>query len=181
VRAILPAGLWAVLAVSGVGAVAAQTDPAALQTTARDQLEALLSTYPQARAMHFHRRRGDPFAIDGYLRDGLTYAPDFKIVVVVTPKRTITFRIFPAYDGYSNLNLAHVRNPDGVMQKMLQFSYRSFFFWGVNNPLDVFAEYTVTLESGFPEEAIKVVIRSIPLIDARIGELAADIDEPDAP
>jgi hypothetical protein len=50
----------------------------------------------------------------------------------------------------------------------------------VNGPLDVFAGYTFTLESGFPEEAIKVVIRSIPLIDARIGELADYIDEPDS-
>jgi hypothetical protein len=173
---VRPLGLWAALTVSGVGAVAAQTDSVALQVAARDQLEALLYTYPPARAMHFHRRPGDPFAIDGYLRDGLTYAPDFKIVVVVTPRRTITFRIFPAYDGYGYLELAHVRDPDGVMQKLLQFSYHSFFFWGVNDGLAVFAGYTFTLESGFPEEAIKVVVRSIPLIDGPIGELVDFIE-----
>jgi hypothetical protein len=180
VRAILPAGLWLVLCVSGAGAVAAQIDTVALQTTARDQLEALLYTYPPARTMHFHRKPGDRFAIEGYFRTDLTYAADFKIFVVVTPKRTITFRVFPAYRQYSYLNLAHVRDPDGVMQKLLQFCSHSFFFWGVNGPLDVFAGYTFTLESGFPEEAIKVVIRSIPLIDARIGELADYIDEPDS-
>lgn len=176
-RAILPAGLWAVLTVSGVGSLAAQTDSLALQVAARDQLEALLSTYPPARAMHFHRRPGDPFAIDGYLRDGLKFSPDYKIVVVVTPHRTITFRVFPSYDGYSYLELAHVRDPGGVMQKLLQLCYRDFFFWGVNPGLSVFAGYTFTLESGFPEEAIKVVVRSIPRLDDRILELVGYIEE----
>jgi hypothetical protein len=37
--------------------------------------------------------------------------------------------------------------------------------------LDVFAGFTFTLESGVPEEAIKVVIRSIPLLDPSVGEL----------
>lgn len=179
-RAILPTVLGAVLTVSGVGPLAAQTDPVALQTAARDQLEALLSTYPPARAMHFRRRPGDPFAIEGYLRKDLTYAADFHIVVVVTPKRTITFRVFPGYGEYYYLKLSNCRDPDGVMQKLLQFSYHTFFFWGVNDALDVFAGYTFTLESDFPEDAIKVVIRSIPLIDGSIGELADYIEAADA-
>jgi hypothetical protein len=35
----------------------------------------------------------------------------------------------------------------------------------------VFVGYNVTLESGFPEAAIRVVISSIPLQDNTLGEL----------
>jgi hypothetical protein len=34
----------------------------------------------------------------------------------------------------------------------------------VDDVSDMFAAYAFTLESGFPEEAIKVVLRSIPLV-----------------
>jgi len=45
------------------------------------------------------------------------------------------------------------------MEKLLQLSYDHFFLWGADDALDAFARYSFTLESGFPEEAIKVLIR----------------------
>jgi len=41
---------------------------------------------------------------------------------------------------------------------------------------DVFAAYSFTLESGFPEEAIKEVLRSIPLVDQSVGEMVQFIE-----
>ena len=36
-----------------------------------------------------------------------------------------------------------------------------FLYWGADDTRDVFAGYTFTLESGFPSEAIIVVLRSL--------------------
>ena len=40
----------------------------------------------------------------------------------------------------------------------------------------VFAAYAFTLESGLPEEAIKEVLRSIPLVDESVGEIVRFIE-----
>jgi hypothetical protein len=170
VRALRSAGLWVVLSVSGVAALAAQTDADSLQAVTREKLEALLSTYPPAQAMRFHRSPKEPFNLAGSVTSGLTYASSLEIVIVITSKQTIAFRVYPHYYG-GYINIRRVRNPSALMQKMLEHAYNDFFFWGVDDALDVFVGYNVTLESGFPEAAIRVVISSIPLQDDTLGEL----------
>ena len=44
-------------------------------------------------------------------------------------------------------------------------------FWGVDGSYDIFAGYTVTLESGFPNEAMTVVLRSIRSLDQFVGDM----------
>jgi hypothetical protein len=169
-RATRSPGLWAILTVSGVGAVAAQTNADSLQAITREKLEALLSTYPPAQAMRFHRSTTEPFNLVGNVTSGLTYASSFEVVITVTPKQTIAFRAYPHYEG-SYINIRRVRNPSGFMQHMLEHAYHDFFFLGADGALDVFAGYNIALESGFPEAAIRVVISSIALQDQTIGEL----------
>lgn len=169
-RAILPPVLWAILTVSGVGAVAAQTDADSVQAVTRERLEALLSTYPPAQAMRFHRSPREPFNLVGNVTTGLTYASSLEVVITLTRKQTIAFRVYPHYPG-GYINLRKLRNPSALMQKLLEHTYQDFFFWGADDALDVFAGYNVTLESGFPEAAIRVVISSIALQDRTIGEL----------
>jgi hypothetical protein len=41
---------------------------------------------------------------------------------------------------------------------------------------DTFAGYTITLESGFPAEAVDTVVRSIPNQDKYVGQLRPMID-----
>jgi len=43
---------------------------------------------------------------------------------------------------------------------------------GMDDSHDLFAGFTITLESGFPEEAVRIVLRSIPLVDDAVGDLA---------
>ena len=62
------------------------------------------------------------------------------------------------------------------MQRLPQFSYHNFFFWGADDTRDIFAGYQFPLESGFPEAALEVVIRSVPLIDESVGEMGAFIE-----
>ena len=47
-----------------------------------------------------------------------------------------------------------------------------FFYWGMDDVYDVFAAFTFTLESGFPTEALDMVLRSVPLLDKKVGEMA---------
>lgn len=175
-RAILPVGLWALLTLSGAGVVAAQMiNVDSVQVVTRDRLETLLATYPPAHDTKWHRSTNDPFAIVGYFDKGLKYAERFEIVITVTQKATIWFRVYPQWGG-DYINIDKVRDRSGLMQKMLQFSYHNIFFWGAEDALDVVVGYQFTLESGFPEEAIKVVIRSVPLIDEYVGEIGSFIE-----
>jgi len=74
------------------------------------------------------------------------------------------------------INMENVRDPNGLARQILRFTAHNFLHWGVDDVSDVFAAYTFTLESGFPEEAIKVVLRSIPLVDESVGEIVQFIE-----
>ena len=172
-RAIPPVGLWLVLTLAGFRALAAQTDADSVQVATRDKLQALFATYGPARDIRWYRSN-DPFVFAGFLDKGLAHTPRFEVYVAVTQRKTIWIRVYPQFGDH--INLDNVRDPNGLMQKLLRLSYRDFFFWGANDALDVFAGFQFTLESGFPEEAIKVVMRSIPLIDQSVGELVPFIE-----
>jgi hypothetical protein len=62
------------------------------------------------------------------------------------------------------------------MRRMLIFSDRNFLFWGADSTDDTFCGYTFTLESGFPDNAIVVVLRSIRSTDKFVGETRPFID-----
>jgi hypothetical protein len=66
--------------------------------------------------------------------------------------------------------------PVGLWAVLTASAAHNFLHWGVDDVSDVFAAYTFTLESGFPEEAIKVVLRSIPLVDESVGEIVQFIE-----
>jgi hypothetical protein len=178
VRAILPAGLWAVLAVSGVGAAAAQTDAGAVRamTLTRDKLDSLLHAYGPTLKMRFYRSAdNDPFQIEGIFDKDLRYASRFELQINVTPQNTIGLRVYPTLSG-DRINIDEALYSNDLARQLLQFSAHDFFCWGVDDALHVFARFTFTLESGFPEEAIKIVLRSIPLLDESVGEMGRFIE-----
>jgi hypothetical protein len=142
--------------------------PARIRT--RKQLGQLLEKVGPSLNITFRQSEKPPFNFVGLLKEGLTQADSFEVVIDVTQNQTIGFRIFPRYkSGY--INIDSVKNGPGLMRLLLRLSDSAFLFWGVDPSGDIFTGYTFTLESGFPEESIKIVLRSIVNSDKFIGEM----------
>lgn len=164
-----------ILATFAVAPVYAQEENEASRDATRERLAELLEKEGRDIKVSFSRSQKQPYNYVGSLRTGLVNAESFEIVISVTPKDTIGFRIYPHYNkGYINVDKAKDRA--GLMKLLLRLSDRAFLFWGADEAGDVFTGYTFTLESGFPEEAIAIVLKSIVNSDKFIGELRPFID-----
>jgi hypothetical protein len=163
------------LIITSAPAVFAQTTNEASRIRTRDSLAALLEKAGPGINVAFRQSTKQPFNYVGVMKQGLVNAESFEIVISVTANETIGFRIYPHYkNGY--INVDNVKNSAGMMRQLLRLSDRAFLFWGADESGDIFTGYTFTLESGFPEEAIKIVLRSIVNSDKFIGELRPNID-----
>ncbi|HEY8186418.1 MAG TPA: hypothetical protein VIF64_10130 [Pyrinomonadaceae bacterium] len=164
---------------AGYAATAAdlQQDDEAARNRTREQLAKLLEKVGPTINVTFNQSQKQPYNYVGSLKTGLVNAESFEIVISVTPKETIGFRIYPHYkNGYINVDKAN--NRAALMRLLLRLSDRAFLFWGADEAGDIFTGYTFTLESGFPEEAIKVVLRSIVNSDKFVGEMRPILDGP---
>lgn len=157
------------LAASGLQTLSAQSANDSVQAATLAQLKTVIATYEPARQIRWIRA-DSPFDLDGFYDKGLKWANTLEIDITVTHQATIWIRVYPQYYEH-HINLDHVHDPNGLMQQMLKMSYHNFFFWGLDDNHDAFAGYQFTLESGFPEAAVKEVIKSIPLIDGSVGDL----------
>jgi hypothetical protein len=158
-----------------VSSVYGQQDDPAARIRTRERLAALLDKAGPDIKVAFRQSQQQPFNYVGSLSTGLVNAESLEIVISVTPKDTLGFRIYPHFNkGY--INVDKVKNPSAFMRQLLRLSDRAFLYWGADESGDVFTGYTFTLESGFPEEAIKIVLRSIANSDKFIGELRPSID-----
>ena len=91
------------------------------------------------------------------------------MVVGVGDQNTINVMVYPHYkDAY--VNIATSKQAAKLTRTLLKMNYETFFFWGADDDNDVYASYKFTLESGYPEESIRTVIQSVPLLDKYIGE-----------
>ncbi len=152
-----------------------QQDDEAVRNRNRERLAALLEKSGPDIHVAFSQSQKQPYNYVGMLRTGLVNADSFEIVISVTPKETIGFRIYPHYNkGYINVDRAKDRA--GLMRLLLRLSDRAFLFWGADETGDIFTGYTFTLESGFPDEAINIVLRSIANSDKFVGEMRPFID-----
>ena len=167
--------------VAGAGtAIRSQQDEEAERNKTRDQLARLLEKAGPTINVEFTQSQKQPYNYVGSLKTGLVYAESFEIVISVTPKDTIGFRIYPHYKkGYINVDKANDRA--ALMRLLLRLSDRAFLFWGADEAGDIFTGYTFTLESGFPEEAIGIVLRSIVNSDKFVGEMRTILDAPPPP
>jgi hypothetical protein len=168
-RRVIRYGCALALAASGLRPLAAQSAADSVQAATLEKLEAVIATYEPAREIRWYRA-GSPFDLDGFYDKSLHWSSRLEIYITVTRQSTIWLRVYPQYYGH-HINLNRVHDPSGLMQQMLRFSYHNFFFWGLDDNRDAFAGYQFTLESGFPEAAVKEVIKSIPLIDGSVGDL----------
>jgi len=141
----------------------------------RDHLKQLLETAGPKIGVTFHQSDKQPFNMVGVLKDGLKNANSYEIVIGVTDDQTIGFRVYPYYkDSYVNVDKA--RNNLALMRQLLRFSDKNFLFWGADETGDIFAGYTFTLESGFPDAALAIVVQSIPNLDRYLGEMLPNVD-----
>jgi hypothetical protein len=109
------------------------------------------------------------------MKDGLTVCDNLEIVVGVTDNATIGFRVFPHYrNGYINVDKA--KDGSALMRQLLRLSDKNFLYWGADESGDIFTGYTFTLESGFPDEAIRVVLFSIANTDKFVGDMKHALD-----
>jgi hypothetical protein len=172
------------LALAAAGGASAQTpqEKAASREATRERLRQLLAASGPKRGIEIAFRQSDkqPFNFVAVKRGGLTNAEGFEIVVGVSNDETIGFRIYPYYKG-AYINIDKARNGAGLMRKLLNLSDHNFLFWGADDTGDVFAGYTFTLESGFPDKAIEVVLYSIAPLDGYVGEMRPFIDGSPAP
>lgn len=155
-------------------AVFAQDENAARDKT-RERLNALLERIGPTMNVSFKPSSKSNFVFTGVMRDGLKNAEQFEIVISVTTKDTIGFRIFPHYKG-GYINVDKARNPTQLLRKIAQLNDSTFLFWGADDTGDVFTGYTFTLESGFPDKAIEIVLSSIKNSDQFVGEMRPSID-----
>jgi len=186
-RITVPATLVFLLAVS-VAAVAqpahqtqstTTTTPTSQETASRDatreKLRALLDTTGAKINVAFKQSDKNPYNFVGIMSTGLTNADSFEIVISVSGQDTIHFRIYPHYKG-AYLNIDKASNSAALMRQMLRFGDKNFLYWGADDTFDVFAGYNFTLESGFPEASIRVVLNSIAKLDQYVGEMKPSID-----
>jgi hypothetical protein len=146
----------------------------------RVRLSALLQRVGPDIQVNFQPSTKSQFVFTGVMREGLTNAESLEIVISVTPKDTIGFRVFPHYKG-AYINIDKARNTTQLLRKLVQLNESTFLFWGADDSGDVFTGYTFTLESGFPDEAIKIVLSSIKNSDQFVGEMRPAIDGTNAP
>jgi hypothetical protein len=123
----------------------------------------------------FQQSTKNPYNFFGSATSGLKNAASLEVIVSVTKSNTIGFRVYPHYRG-GYINLGKARDQSGLMRRLLYLSDQNFLFWGADDTGDVFCGYTVTLESGFPRDAIIVVLRSIHNTDTFVGELRPFFD-----
>ena len=154
-----------------------QRDDEAVRNQTREQLAKLLEKAGPTVNIAFSQSQKQPYNYVGTLKTGLVNTESFEIVISVTPKETIGFRIYPHYkNGY--INVDKVNDRAALMRLLLRLSDRAFLFWGADETGDIFTGYTFTLESGFPEEAISIVLKSIVNSDKFIGEMRPLLDDP---
>jgi hypothetical protein len=158
-----------------VSAPAAYGQADVTQEKTRQRLSALLTGEGPGINVSFRPSEKNQFVFIGTLKDGLKNADSMDIVIQVTQKATIGFRVFPKYKA-AYINIDKARNSAQLLRQLVQFNARTFLFWGADSDGDVFTGYTFTLESGFPDEAIKIVLASIKNSDQFVGELRPAID-----
>lgn len=167
-----------VILLTAPAAFSQETDAAREKT--RERLSALLQRVGPDLNVTFKPSPKSAYVFTGTLREGLAHSESLEIVINVTAKETISFRIFPHYKG-GYINIDKARNSAQLLRKLAQLNDSTFLFWGADDSGDVFTGYTFTLESGFPDKAIEIVLSSIKNSDQFVGQLRPSIDGSNSP
>jgi hypothetical protein len=141
----------------------------------REQLSGLLTASGPTNNLTFNPVSNNRNNFVANLTEGLRWSDSVEVIFYVTDSDTIVMRGYPKRKGkYINIDAA--KNSELLMRKILSLGIRTFFHWGIDDDGDAYFGYSFTLESGFPAEAIRVVLGSIANHDQYVGELVAAID-----
>ena len=168
-------GLLIGVAILATASTAFSQENDAARDKTRERLNALLQRVGPDLGVPFKPSSKSQYVFTGVMRDGLKNCDSFEIVISVTTKETIGFRIFPHYKG-GYINVDKARNTQQLLRKIAQLNDSTFLFWGADDSGDIFTGYTFTLESGFPDKAIEIVLSSIKNSDQFVGEMRPSID-----
>lgn len=152
--------------------------PAAKQAkrdATRDRLKTVLAeSTVKAVGVAFKQSEKNPYNFVAVTEGPFKNLKSFEIVIGVSTDDTIGFRIYPKL-GSNYVNIDKASNPTGLMRQMLSLSHHNFLFWGADDTGDIFAGYTITLESGFPDEAVRVILNSVKPLDDYVGQMRPNI------
>ena len=167
----------AIICCTTIATAQTSQDKEAARIATREKLRQVLAASGPKTGIEIAFRQSDkqPFNFVGIKRGGLTNAESFEIVIGVSNDNTIGFRIYPSYKGaYVNINKA--KGAAELARKLLNLNDHNFLFWGADDTGDVFAGYTFTLENGFPDKSIEIVLYSIVPLDQYVGQMRPFID-----
>ena len=169
------------LATAGASLAQSAQEKEANRVATREKLRALLASAGPKKGIEiaFRQSEKQPFNFVAVKRGSFSNAEGFEIVVGVSNDETIGFRLYPYYKG-GYINVDKARNGLGLMRKLLNLSDHNFLFWGADDTGDVFAGYTFTLENGFPDKSLEIVLYSIAPLDQYVGQMRPFIDGPAA-
>jgi hypothetical protein len=158
------------LLVAGTVSPAWSQDDGNREATREKVRSALRQSGPRI-GVSFQQSQANPFNFSGSMTKGLRSAESMEVIVMIGRNDVLTVRVFPHVSGNRYINIDRANNSTGLMRKLLANNAGDFFHWGMDDVYDVFAEFTFTLESGFPEESLDVVLRSVELLDKKVGEM----------
>ena len=167
--------IFTLLLICAPAVFAQNQDANASREKTRERLSSLLARVGPTVKVDFQPSQKSPFVFSGLMKEGLKNSDSFEVVISVTTNETISFRIFPHYKG-GYINIDKARNTTQLLRQLVQYNQKTFLFWGADDTGDIFTGYTFTLESGFPDEAIRIVLGSIKNSDQFIGEMRPSID-----
>ena len=153
----------------------AATAPNPARDAMRENLRALLAVQGPKIGVSFHQSAKQPYNFVGSMTQDMKNSDSLEIVISVSAQNTIGFRVYPHYKG-GYINLGKVRDSASYAHKLLKYSDDNFLFAGIDAESDTFFGYTITLESGFPEASINIVLASVKNQDRFVGELRPAID-----
>ena len=175
-RRIPMAVLFALAMTFAAAPAQGQQNESAARIRTREQLGQLLDKVGPSLHITFRQSEKHPFDFVGLLKEGLTQAESFEVLIGRDAElRQLGSAFFRVTKAATSM-LTTSRTVPGLMRQLLRLSDSAFLFWGVDPSGDIFTGYTVTLESGFPEESIKIVLKSIVNSDKFIGEMKPMID-----
>ena len=143
----------------------------------REKMRNALNQVGAKMGIDFRQSDRQPFNFIGSLESGLRNAESMEVLVMIGTRDVITVQVYPHISGGGYINVGRADNGTGLMRKLLGFNDGGFFYWGADDVDDVFAAFTFTLESGFPTESVDIVMRSIPLLDNKVGELSEMVNQ----
>jgi hypothetical protein len=164
------------LALAGLAApISAQKIDDATRNRNREQVEGVLRSAGPANNLDFSPARNNRNNFSANLTKGLRWSESVEVVIFVTDSDTIVLRGYPKRKG-QYINIDKAKDPELLMRKLLSLGVRTFFHWGVDEDGDAYFGYAFTLESGFPAEAIRIVLGSIANHDQYVGELVTALE-----